>query len=336
LFFSYEYRNSTDFEKTFTKLLSFLILAPSITILIFLLFYVVGYNKAVPFGEGENLFLSLLGIHLEKRNIPFINAHPNTIGIYAGATLVMSVIGIWTLQLEKKYHTLLLVNVAICSIFLLVVDSRGTILNTLIAILAVYVLNRIHAVSMLRYVVIISPFLPFIMLFVLSTFADNPLIAQLSRNEGDLETGNSRGIIWQYCLNELMDVKPIHFIGYGANGQVPSGVSKLYAYFFSEEGGDQMITHNYFIQSLFDLGYIGSFMLLAVMYIAITNAIDMYKGRIKSALVLIGFMTYYTLSGTTESTFGVYNRIYNSIFIMVLIFILLSKNEFDYYAAKEE
>jgi|GEM_PF-3355863 len=331
LFISYQFRNNESFERNVQRILYIIILTMAIEAAFYLLLYLGFYNQSVlnsEEGAESHLVLSLIGVYFEKRLMPFIDAHPNTMGIYIGGVLTMVMLIVGQKGLSKKLKTMLWAFTAIGWLFLLLVDSRGTIVNTVMATVAVYFLAKTRFLGILRIMPVLTPFLPFIMLAVLSFMAESGLGSQVSRQEGDLATGNNRSAIWEECVKELSEPKIQHFIGYGSMGHYAAGVSQKYAWIFGGEMADSMVTHNYFFQMVFDIGYIGTFIFFIFLYMVLSNAIRAYRMGFPRALSVVGFLTYFMLSGTSESVYGIYNKSYYMVFTSFVLFLILSYNEF--------
>jgi O-antigen ligase len=92
----------------------------------------------------------------------------------------------------------------------------------------------------------------------------------LSRQNGDISTGNNRLYIWRVVFDYLKSPHFSQFIGYGANGQSISHLSDYYAYLFNfTTDATLYTTHNIALQTILDTGYIGLVVLVAVVVAAI-------------------------------------------------------------------
>ncbi|MEZ4775554.1 MAG: hypothetical protein R3D00_20380 [Bacteroidia bacterium] len=332
----YQFRNPDNFEKLFNKGTLQAIMIPSALIAFMLFLYIIGYNdpttKLRRQGE-EAIILKLIGISLQKKAIPYTEGtHPNTISIFAGATLVMTLVALWLLEVTRKEKIFLYVNAVVCAAFMLIADSRGTILSFVVTLAMVYATYKVRFTGALRVFILVVPFLPFLFSGFLAAFADSPLLAQFARS-GDtknLTTLSSRSIIWEECLEEVLEPKPMHIIGFGEHGQSTAGVSARYAYIFPKDAyeNDLIVTHNMFFQSFFDIGYLGTFFFLGALFLCLNNAIFLYNKGYKAGLVYIGFILYFVLSGTLESTFGNHNRPYNQTLMTIMMAIVFFKNEY--------
>lgn len=332
----YYFRIPDNYEKLFNKGTLQAIMVPSALIAFMLLLYIIGYNdpttKLRRQGE-EAIILKLIGISFQKKAIPFTDgAHPNTISIFAGGTLVMTLIALKLMEVSKRDRILLILNAFSCGAFMLIADSRGTILSFVVSLAMVYATYKIRFTGALRVFILVVPVLPFLFMAFLAAFADAPFMSQFARS-GDtknLTTLSSRSVIWEECLNEVSDPKVIHLIGFGEHGQSTAGVSAKYAYIFPQDAyeNDLIVTHNMFFQAFFDVGYIGAFLFLGSLLLCLNNAIFLYSKGYKAGLVYIGFILYFVLSGTLESTFGHHNRAYTQTLMVILMTIIFFKNEY--------
>ncbi|MEZ4830201.1 MAG: O-antigen ligase family protein [Bacteroidia bacterium] len=339
----FQFRRPDNFDKMFTKGTLQAIMVPSALIAFMLFLYIIGYNdpttKLRRQGE-EAIILKLIGISLQKKAIPYTEGtHPNTISIFAGATLVMTLVSLFLLEVTRKEKIILYINAAICAAFMLIADSRGTILSFVVTLAMVYATYKVRFTGALRVFIVVVPFLPFLFSGLLAAFADSPMLAQFARS-GDtknLTTLSSRSIIWEECLEEVLEPKTIHVFGFGEHGQSTAGVSARYAYIFPSDAyeNDLIVTHNMFFQSFFDVGYLGTFFFLGALFLCLNNAIFLYNKGYKAGLVYIGFIVYFVLSGTLESTFGNHNRPYTQTLMTVLMAIVFFKNEYTRLSSQD-
>ena len=313
----------------------FVLLGPVIVFMLATVFYVLNYNS-LPSVEGnfrtKPLFLTLLGFNVENKVLQFKSdsdrIHPNTLGIIGGALLSAYLVGINTIKIYRLQWSVLVALMALGAM-VLIADSRVTVLNTLITVGVVYALIRYKKLQTLPYLAVVFPFFPFISLFLLEFIASTELAQLFSKSEAgtDIASGSERATIWLYCLQELMDFKLIHLIGFGDYGHYGAGVSQQYAFVFGPDGSDDMVTHNAFYQAFFDVGYLGVLVYLAVLYKVVRSAIFLFYQGVEVARLYLGFITYYILSGSFESTFNSYNKLYNLIFLLLCIAVFTHKNQ---------
>lgn len=329
LYFCDEFRKGFDFQKTAVKLIAVVMLTIAFDYSFWTLLYVFAHNSGGSMAEVEyNFILGRMGISFERKLIPIIQAHPNSIGMYVGSVVAMLMVFFLVVDkkgIPRRLVNLLKVALGFGILFVFLVDSRSTLLNSILIIPSIiFVCVKTGKVRLLKYLVYLVPLFPFLMLFVLSFLAQTDLVGQFSRQEGDLATGNNRSVIWDACVNELAAVKPVHFWGYGANGQIGADIDKYYSQFFNVKG---MIVHNVFFQTVLDMGYLGTFLFMSVLFIAMRNAQKLYQQGNGIAICLMAFFVYYLASGTTESTHGVYNQTYNTCMVIMVILTMVIYDE---------
>lgn len=333
-----KFKRPVIFDEVFTRETLKMLLIPSSIILLLFLVYVVGYNnpRTEILRQGEEMvILKMLGFKFPKKGIPFsLGAHPNLFGIWAGATFVLNAIAIMVLQLPKKVKWLLYLNGIGIFGFLLFADSRGTLLSTVVTSALVYFTYKFRFQGVLRAVVLIVPFLPFIFITMMGILAQTSIAGQLARGDKgaeNLSTLSARTVIWGECLAAIQDPQLGHFFGYGEHGQATAGVSARYAHIFPDDfyEDDLIVTHNFFFQAFFDIGYFGVFIMLAAILAAMNNAIYLYNRGFKAALIYIAFLVYFMLSGALESVFGNHFRSYSMVLIVVCTYIFAFRSEYD-------
>ena len=328
--FSYLFRRYEDISVA-----RFVLLGPVVIFVIAVVFYILNYDR-LPSVEGnfrtKPLFLTLLGFNIENKVLQFKSdsdrIHPNTLGIIAGALLSAYLVSINTLKLYRVPWTVLATMLSLGAM-ILIADSRVTVLNTVISVGVVYALIRYRKLQTLPYLAVVFPFFPFISLFLLEFIASTDLARFFSKTEAgtDIASGSERATIWYYCWQELSDFKLIHLIGFGDYGHYGAGVSQQYAFVFGPDGSDAMVTHNAFYQAFFDVGYLGVAVYLAVLYKVAHSAVFLYYQGVAAARLYLGFITYYILSGSFESTFNNYNKLYNLIFLLLCVAVFTHKNQ---------
>ncbi|MEO0469428.1 MAG: O-antigen ligase family protein, partial [Bacteroidota bacterium] len=261
-----QFRTEVNFDDVYTRETLRMLLVPSVIIALFLLFYAVGYNHPSTKlrRQGEDMvILGALGIKLAKKAIPFTGQHPNLIGVWAGATFIMTFLGYITLKnITPKVRRLLLINTAIIGFFLLLADSRGTVFSTVMTTAIVFLTYKFRMQGVLRVFTIIVPIMPFVFVTMMATFADSALFSTFARSGGtqNLTTLSARTVIWEECLKEIRDLDTPHIFGWGEHGQSTAGVSKNYRDIFPPDSyeNDLIVTHNMFFQAFFDIGYVGA------------------------------------------------------------------------------
>jgi O-antigen ligase len=157
-------------------------------------------------------------------------------------------------------------------------------------------------------------------MFLLPFLGQYDAFSFLSRSSGDLQTGNSRFLIWGISFAEFAQFKPIHLIGYGEYGHLGSGASKLWENIFSnwEDSGNKT-PHNTMLVIMFDTGYIGLFFYISLLYGFIAKMIKIWLWQKPQRYLYLSYFLFMLLQGVTESTFGFYFFDYLFIFFMIFI-----------------
>jgi len=329
---SYQFRIESSFNKNFNKITYDIFIPPAIAIFAILIFYIYGYiflNNA-QYSRGSSVLLNAIGVSFERIDIPFGQGiHPNTYNTNAGIIFTVSLVSLLIVDLRRKLKLILLASLISCFFFILLADSRTVFFNSVGSVLIIYLLLKLNKLQSLKALVIIIPFLSQIFIFFLLSVSDAEILETISRGDNDLESGNSRAIIWTYCNVEVMDPKPKHFVGYGESGHSGAGVSKKYAFIFGDRyDNDNIITHNSMYQTFFDIGYVGIIIYLIVLYNLIADAIFLYKKGYKIVIIFAACFVYYNLSGITGSYFGYYNKMYFNLFMIFTLTLFLFKNEY--------
>mgnify|MGYP005640274229 CR=1 FL=1 len=165
---------------------------PSIVLLIInLLLYFIGFSdKGVEI--GSSVILSYFGLIVDRVKF-FLANGINAYGAVVGALFNLSLIGI---SYSKKYKKLFFTGSLVSIISLLLTDSRGPLIySILIFILVTFVLNKSTKPKLLWLIPFIGFIGPILMLSFLSLISDSQLGDLLSRGSEDLTTGNSRLVI---------------------------------------------------------------------------------------------------------------------------------------------
>ncbi len=333
-----EVRKGQDFELVFNRVVFRFLIIIGVVLTFYCFLYFVGYkDPRTPLQRGGelNVLLKLFGIQLMKKMIPYTaSMHPNTVSIWAGATFIMASIYWYVVKKSIKDNIWILAILLFSIIFMLIADSRGTALMAVAGIGLVAITYFSNATGFLRIFVLSVPLLPFAFMLGLQAMSSASFLSTFSRT-GDTEnvtTMSGRTHIWAECIKEIEKFKMQHLFGWGEHGQSTAGVSKNYVMWFGEDeyeyGYDLIVTHNFFFQVFFDIGYLGVLVFMISSLAVMNGAIYLYKRGFKVALVFVGMSLYYVLSGALESNFGNHNRSYNEVMMMSFMIMLAFKNEF--------
>ncbi|MEL7532645.1 MAG: O-antigen ligase family protein [Bacteroidota bacterium] len=349
LFISSRYRfaryyNPAFFDFVLTRYTLKLLRIPTVAVTILFFIYAIGFNhpSTVIMRNGEPMvILKALGISLAKKAVPFTGGtHPTLFAIWAGATFAMNVMALATVWLKRGKRRKMYFNVLAILGFLIFADSRGTMLITLLTVTVLYVCFKFRLAGILRWFVLVVPLLPFIFTISMGFLAQTSYADILARgNQGpeNLSTLSARTVIWNECLEEIQDPTPIHFVGWGEHGQGPAGVARRYAHIFPPDHYDDVsliVTHNFFFQAFFEVGYLGVSIILLVLFVGMNHAIKLYHRGFRVSLVYIGFLVYFVLSGALESTFGNHFKAYTLLFVMMTTALYTFRSEYSRMLAK--
>ena len=330
-------RKTGDFEKVLNATAIWIIAIPAAVILWYVIIYAIGYNhpSAMLQRGGElAVVLKLVGIKFIKKAVPYTwGMHPNTIGIFAGATFTMGAVLFYLTKQKGKTRTLVIGIILVCLAFMLVADSRGTFLMVFFGGMFSVMAYHFKMTGFLRAFVLTVPLLPFAFVSLMGVVGSSDAAAEMSRtgNADNVATMSARTLIWDECMKEVTKPKPIHLVGWGEHGESPSGVAARYAPIFGSgypEGYTLIVTHNLFFQCFFDIGYLGIIIFLGSLLLAMNNGLFLYKRGYKVGLVFVSLILYYVLSGILESNFGNHNRSYNEVMMITVMAVIALKNEY--------
>lgn len=337
VFINYCLKRGKEFIPEISKISFAIISAPAIFIILNIGTYLLGIEIPLDLDDPEavgkpSVIAGLLGLNLIRNTLLFV-AHPNNVATAVGSILVCSFFAWKYLTLPKWQSIFLLVSILAGMTFMLMLDSRGSIASLLAVSTLVIFLERARMLSLIKRLIIFLPLLPFFILSLLALVSSTDLGKNMAReeNDDDLNTGNGRAIIWEHCINAILDPEVDHILGYGQAGHVTSGVERYWAWKFPN-----YVAHNFFFQSFFDIGYIGIIFFVWLLYISASSAIYLYNKGIKAAIIFIAFSLYYPLSGMFESIFGIYNHPYTTIVITYTLCPILFKSAYLIHFNKKE
>jgi O-antigen ligase len=158
-----------------------------------------------------------------------------------------------------------------------------------------------------RRAVVILPILllsaPAIILFIVGQLGS--LSSTFSRNPGDFVTATGRSKIWSIVGQFLSHPHVEDLIGYGAYGQVRSGVSAQYAYLFHIEHPEFVSAHNIALQTVLDMGYIGLAVFVFFLMVVINSArASNQKTDTPESAALLAALIALSLFGASEALPG--------------------------------
>ena len=267
--------------------------------------------------QPKAALLNSFGIHINRVLFPTaqgINSFGSTAGIGWVACFV-----ILTMPGSKRVDRILAVFGGLSSLAIIIsTDSRGALAYTsLLIILILFLPKMIH--DLLRWLPVIAPLLPLTLLFVLRLLPET-VVSTLSRSGSDLANMSNRLVIWNIVLDELVNFKWIHLIGFGYRGQVLSGLSSSYSYLFTAWTSNEIASaHNSLLQSVLDVGYLGSILFIALLFLLMKKLAQTTQHDRKdyTPKAMLFVLAYLVLSGITEAVFSTdYQEIF-TVFIFI-------------------
>jgi O-antigen ligase len=257
--------------------------------------------------SGSAQLLELFGIHTTRASLP-LGPGLNGMGEAAALSLVICIVLAYRERGRLRLLAGLGVPMSLTVIFL--TDSRGPLAYALLALILLAVLPRAS-----KRVVAVAPFLlpiwPAIILFVATHLGG--ISESLNRNpgKGTFETATGRQQIWSIVVKFLGHPHVEDLIGYGAFGQVRSGVGYEYAYLFSYRANPEFTNvHNIALQTILDMGYIGLALFVWFLAVAINSARISYETtRTPESAALLAALIALSLFGASEalpSLYGIY------------------------------
>ena len=204
---------------------------------------------------------------------------------------------------------------------LLRTDSRAVAFWMLVTPFA-YLIGWKKLKRLLPLLPVVSLILPMLAMSFAIIVASTPLGEMLGRSAGsdNVATLSNRSVIWSNVFHELKDFSPTHLVGFGARGQVASGVGEANAVVFEgdySENVEQKTAHNFALQTMLDMGYIGIFLWMLLLIRTIKEIT--WLGRGQDAEIHIVFVIYIILVGATEVVPTMY---VNEAFTVVLLLII--------------
>lgn len=154
-----------------------------------------------------------------------------------------------------------------------------------------------------RLLPILVPVLPLLAILV-TALLNGPLGGVLSRGSNDdFATVNHRTFIWEAAWHMLRSPGLQDLYGWGALGQVTSGLSQHYAYLFGSLPHPYAYsTHDIVIQTVVDSGYIGLALLVAAVGVTTYRLIASWLREADPVVrALMAVLVVTILGGTTEA-----------------------------------
>jgi O-antigen ligase len=265
--------------------------------------------------NGSAQLLSLIGIHTTRASLPL---SPGLNGAGEAAALALVICAVLAHGRRGQLRRLSLAGVAVSLASILLTDSRGPLAYALLALILLTLLPK-AARRIVAAVPVLLPISPVIILFVVGHLGS--VSESLNRNsgKGSFETATGRSQIWSIVARFLSHPNVENLFGYGAYGQVRSGVSYQYAYLFRYQSLPEFTSvHNIALQTILDMGYVGLALFLWFLAVAINSArVSREKtGTPESSALLVALIAL-SLFGASEALPGL-----AGVYLLVAVIVL--------------
>ncbi|NMB55526.1 MAG: O-antigen ligase family protein [Leptolinea sp.] len=265
------------------------------------------------------VMLQFFGISTNRVLFPLASGI-NTFGIVAGAAICISIILVVnsTQRKDRVFGTIGLISGVYA---ILLTDCRGGLFFSAVTIFTAVIFPNRY-LKTFRWLPLIAPFLPFLYIFIQENIPFW-VIQGLLRTPflGNVDILSGRGTIWKTIIDHYSNFQFIHLFGYGYHGEVISGLSQEYSYLFTNFINSDWITvHNYFLQTLLEIGYLGLILMVWFITTITTRLAKMVTAnpRDNSAKILFYLMFYFILAGTTETVLSTYHLELFFIFLLII------------------
>ncbi|MEJ2065811.1 MAG: O-antigen ligase family protein [Reinekea sp.] len=233
----------------------------------------------------------------------------NTFGVICAISFFYSTVRL------KTGSVLFFFNLCLIALSLLLLDSRSAIILSVLGFIALIVKfpEKVYLWGF-RAVVLLLPASTFIAILLSSVLSGSLSESAVARNDTDIETFANRTIIWGAVFDVYSSFDVDHLFGFGVKGQVNSGVAEKNHQIFIKREDDykSKTVHNLMLQSLLDIGYVGSFFFL-VMLLSLNFKHSDYSKLLYSSL---GAML---VAGFAEASPMIYQSELFYIFIVLVI-----------------
>jgi hypothetical protein len=294
--------------------------SPVCFVVLDLFLYAVGFHFPTLSIEGEGnegpaQILGLIGIHATRADLP-LSPGLNGTGEAAALSLVICVTLAYRGRGRLRLVSLLGVPASLTVVLL--TDSRGPMVYALLALIMLAVLPKASK-RVVAAIPILLPISSAIVLFVVGHLGG--ISESLNRNpgSGSFETATGRSQVWSIVGNFLSHPHVEDLVGYGAYGQVRSGVGLQYAYLFSYKAHPEFTSvHNIALQTILDTGYIGLAFFVWFLVVAINSArVSHQEMQSPESAALLAALIALTLFGASEALPGL-----AGIYLLVSVIIL--------------
>jgi hypothetical protein len=255
-------------------------------------------------GTAPGQLLSLLGLQGGRLTFP-LSTSPTDFGVMAGAVGTTCLALALVRTTSRNVRVAAIVGVGLSVYGLLLTDSRGALIFAVIAVALALAQRHVR----LRFTALIPLLIPFsatLILELADKLSSFDWATQFSRvGTGSIATASDRASVWQPVLDYVDQAPSTLIAGFGAYGQVSSGLSAAYSRLFlrSSTFADPRTTstHNLGLQTLLDGGYIWLAVVVLLFVFSIANLARSAPASATATAALSGLL-FFVLAGFTEAT----------------------------------
>ncbi|MGA0557756.1 O-antigen ligase family protein [Larkinella sp. VNQ87] len=265
---------------------------------------------------GQALIISKIGINIDRVRFPLATGF-NSFATLLGGLLTISLTSI---RFIPKYKLISISSSIIFFVMLLLIDSRAAIIYPIIIFILTNIIYKKNNIKLIRFSPLIQIGGPILFMLFFQFASQIALFDSISRSSEEVQTGNSRSLIWAISISKFQDFNIYSLLGHGEYGHYASGASIAWGSFFGRfENSDLMHPHNTILMILFDYGLLGIIIYLYLLNCSIKMIIKSWKYDKKFNILIISYLLYFLIIGITESFFGFYYLNTYYLFFSVLI-----------------
>ena len=283
--------------------------------------YAEGYADS---SLGNSTILALLGLNQSRMLFPTA-AGINSMGPIAGVTLVISLMLFLQRTVIRSLFQKVFASVTcLASIYVLLgTDSRFSLISVFLTLFFM-TLPLLKKFSWFNLGVVLSPLVPLLLITILNNIDsfEFSVLGNLTRNTNDLITFNGRTYLWEAGYRLLSWFQPEHLWGFGFRSQAASANA---AYLPRFPWNPHPELHNFALQYVFDLGYIGLLTFILLYTTLISRLKLLYRDDPQTGNMLMSMAVYFMFISTIETALTYYNY---EVFTLLLLMLAANLPEF--------
>ena len=188
-----------------------------------LILYVIGISGE---SKGDSMMLNALGVESSRVGFALSDGW-NSYGVVSGAAIVVSLL-LFAHKKTRSSDIILTYGLFILGmVSVLAVDSRGALFISLLTVMIIRISLVVNSV-LLKFFVILSPFIPFLILLIMPMLIELSLMGMISRNPEEMFNFNGRLVIWQSALSMYDELSLNLVLGHGMYGHYIMGLLKMF------------------------------------------------------------------------------------------------------------